>query len=139
MKKKINKLNIVKFVLDFIMVIFMASFYKKNVLGTKHHEVSGLIILAIILIHLILNRKWIKAITKKIFSKEIRLRTKILYSVDLLLLIFFIIIIITGILISKFTFGINMKSPQGLHFFSSAIALFLVGIHLGFIENLSHQ
>ena len=131
MKKKANKLNIVKFVLDFIMVILMALFYKKNVLTIKYHEVSGLIILAIILIHLILNRKWIKAITKKIFSKEIRLRTKILYLADLLLLIFFIIIIITGILMSKFIFAINMKSPQGLHYFSSAIALLLVGIHLG--------
>jgi hypothetical protein len=59
--------------------------------------------------HIILNWAWVKGVTKNLFSKKIKRKTKILYALNTALLIGVITIIITGIMISRvvFDFGLN--------------------------------
>jgi hypothetical protein len=130
-----KKINYVKIILDITMVIVFTLLYNTRVLGMTFHEVAGLAIGAIILVHCGLNWKWIKGVTLKFFNKGTPFKTRLGYIVDLLLLINVIVIIVTGIFISKTLFsGLNFggaHSYKFLHVASSYFSLILIGIHLG--------
>jgi len=130
-----NSKNKVKIILDIIMSLVFAVLFNKMVLGgLSFHEIAGLSFGAFIILHTLLNRAWIKGVSKKIFSAKLPTRTRIAYIVDFLLLAAIGVIIVTGILISKVVFanvlGIN-ANVSGLHKAVSYVALMLVGVHLG--------
>lgn len=130
-----KKINYVKFLLDTIMVIVFTLLFNKLVLGLKFHEVAGLAIGAVVLVHCALNWKWIKGVTLKLFNKNTTIKTRIGYIIDILLLINVAIIIVTGIFISKELFPnltlSGTPSFKFLHIASSYFSLMLIGIHLG--------
>lgn len=130
-----KKLNYVKFILDVCMAILFTLLFKKMLFGMKFHEIAGLVIGGGVLVHCALNFKWIKAITKKLFNKNMALRTRMMYLLDLLLLIDVAVIILSGIFISKVVFP-NLRlesipSLKGIHISASYILLMIIGIHLG--------
>lgn len=130
-----KKLNYVKFILDVCMAILFTLLFKKMLFGMKFHEIAGLVIGGVVLVHCALNFKWIKAITKKLFNKNMALRTRMMYLLDLLLLIDVAVIILSGIFISKVVFP-NLRlesipSLKGIHISASYILLMIIGIHLG--------
>ncbi|HEY8889947.1 MAG TPA: DUF4405 domain-containing protein [Clostridium sp.] len=132
---KIKKINHLKIVIDTLMVVIFVLLYNYLVLGMLFHEVVGLAIGAVILLHCGLNWKWIKGVTLKIFKSKLPLKTRIGYFLNILLLINVIIIIISGVLISKklfpgFTLSVG-KSLQILHISLSYFCLLLIGIHVG--------
>lgn len=129
------KKNVLKIILDIIMTGLLVLLYNSHVISITFHEIGGLIIFGLFIVHCIFNRKWIIAITKKIFTKSLSVKVRIGYLVDFLLLLSFLFIIFSGICISKVLFpsaiqisGIQWKS---VHVFFSALSLILVGIHLG--------
>ncbi|MGB4661525.1 MAG: DUF4405 domain-containing protein [Mobilitalea sp.] len=128
-----NKKNIVKFSLDAVMVVILALLYNKSSVNITFHEIAGLALFGIFIIHLLFNYKWIIAISRKLFSTKITIRSKFGYVIDFLLLVCFVAIIVSGILISKvvFHFSINSSSAKTIHYFCSAASLILIGIHLG--------
>lgn len=130
-----KKINYVKILLDITMVLLFTLLYNTRVLGITFHEVAGLAIGAIILVHCGLNWKWIKGVTLKFFNKGIPFKTRLGYIVDILLLINVIVIIVTGIFISKTIFsGLNFGGAHSyklLHVASSYFSLILIGVHLG--------
>ena len=75
----------VKLLLDAFMLIILVLLYKKNVISLVFHEAAGIAICLLIVIHLLLNRKWISGVTQGLCKRETPLRTKISYAVDLLL------------------------------------------------------
>lgn len=117
------------------MAILFTLLFKKMLFGIKFHEIAGLVIGGVVLVHCILNSKWIKAITVKLFSKKITIRTRIMYLLDLLLLIDVVVIILSGIFISKVLFTFlrlqGIPSLKGIHISASYILLMIIGIHLG--------
>lgn len=131
-----KKMNFIKIGLDILMVIvFVLLFNKMAVVPMTFHEIAGLFLGVAFIIHIVLNFKWVKQVTLKLFDRKINLRTKFGYIIDVLLLVCFIIAIITGILMSKVVFpnfrvnsSINFKM---IHISISYIALLLVGIHIG--------
>jgi hypothetical protein len=135
------KKNTLKFILDLVMAVVIALFFKKNVLTLTYHEVAGLAVFLLFLLHLIFNSKWISAVAAKLFKKEMPVRQKVLFVIDALLLVAFLTVGITGIMISKILFSFRAGgSVIRLHFFSAALSLLLVAIHLGlhasFIKNM---
>ena len=107
--------------------------YNKNVLGMSFHEIGGIAVCGLFIIHKLLNGKWILVITGKLFSKKIAFRCKLNWLIDFLLLVCFTVILISGINISKVVFAgthgaSNLKTA---HYAVSALALVLLGIHLG--------
>ena len=131
--------NILKIVLDVLMVLVFAVLYNKNALGgLSFHEIAGLAIAAVLVIHLVINRAWLKGVTKKLFNAKLPGRTRAAYIVDVLLLLAVAVIIVTGIMISKVVFA-GVISTQinvsGLHKTASYIALMLIGVHLGLSWN----
>jgi len=134
-----KKLNLIKIVLDTVMVIAFVLLFNYMVLGMLFHEVVGLAIGAVILLHCGLNWKWIKGISLNIFKKKLPTKTRIGYFLNILLLLSVIFIIISGVLISKKLFpGLALSGGKGLqvlHISVSYFCLLLIGIHLGLHRN----
>lgn len=132
-----NKKLWLKLLLDLVMLVVLVLLLRKDNFGIKFHEIAGLSLLGVILLHIILNWRWVIKVTSCLFSKNINIRTKIGYLVNLGLLVCFIIIGISGIFISHvlFQFSVdgNWKTP---HYFCTALAIILVGIHLGLHLNM---
>lgn len=130
----------VKIGLDIVMALVLVLLYNSHVLLLTFHEVAGLAILGVFLIHILLNRKWVVNVGKKLFSPSTPARTKFSYWMTILLVISFILIVISGLMISKVLLkewfeaaGIERNKDfwRDMHEFCSAISIILVGIHLG--------
>ena len=73
-KKNIKYL---KFSIDLVMGITFVLFFNKRVLGgLTFHEIAGLLIAVVFFTHIILNWKWIKNVTLKLFDRKLPLRAK---------------------------------------------------------------
>ena len=60
--------KMVKGLLDLVLVVLLVLLYNKNVISMAFHEVGGLILCGLFLIHKGLNLSWIKAVGKKLFT-----------------------------------------------------------------------
>jgi hypothetical protein len=129
--------NIIKIVYDFIMLILVIMVYGVSATGILFHEIAGLIIFALFVIHLFYNRKWIIHASKKIIDKTFSKRIKTMYVVDILLFCMFILTGISGVLISKelFKFG-YVYIWRYVHIISATICLILLGLHAGLHGNM---
>jgi hypothetical protein len=137
------KKNIVKIILDIIMSVLLFLMYSKRVISISFHEIGGLIVCGLVLIHMGINRKWIVGVTKRLFDKSLPTKTKIGYVINSLLFISVTFIAISGIIISKSLFAGMFNGSavwKSVHYFSSAIIIILAGIHIGlhwtFIKNM---
>lgn len=135
-----NKLFKIKIILDIIMVFVLVLLYNKRVISMSFHEIGGLCIFGLFIIHNVLNGKWIINMTKKLFKSGTGAKAKIQWIVNLLLFISFTAIIVTGLMIAKtLPFRINgFNGAQKWHYFAAALSIILMGIHLGLHWNLFH-
>jgi hypothetical protein len=127
------KKNVIKMILDIIMIVILAMLYNSHVADLSFHEIAGLGIFGLFIIHCLLNVKWITGISKRFFSKSLAPKVRIGYIVNLLLAVTFIFIIISGICTSQVLFPSNSHGSvwRGIHHFCAAISIILVGIHVG--------
>ena len=128
------KKNWFKLGLDVIMGLSLFSLFSVASVGLAFHEIVGLALFGAMVVHLTLNWRWIVVFTKKLFSPNVRLKVRIGYGLNVFLLLSFIGIILTGISMSKVVMaGITEESEtfKNLHYFLSAFALTLIGVHLG--------
>lgn len=130
----------VKILLDVFMAVVLALLYNAHVLTLRFHEVAGIAILFVFLVHVLLNRAWVVKFGRRLFAKETPRRTKFSYWCSIALAVCFILIVVSGILISKSLFrqwfndmGIQPTTSfwRPVHLFCSALSLALVGIHIG--------
>lgn len=131
----------IKIILDIIMIIIMILLMNLQVTGLNIHEILGIIIFALFIIHKVLNKKWITTMSKNIFNKNIKLKTKVMYWLDTILLIVLTINVVTGILISKCILTnitvTNIELTTNIHNIISIISIILIAIHLAFhLENI---
>ncbi len=129
MKRK----NRIKLALDIVMLVVLLLMYRKNVLGLTFHEIGGMAGCGLFIIHILLNGKWVLAMSGKLFSPKIAWRSKLNWLLDFLLLLCFAYILVSGIFISKVLFTVHMESSSFKvgHYAVSALALALIGIHIG--------
>ena len=137
MESNENHLNpktarVLKLVLDAVMLILLVLMYKKQVISLEFHEIGGLALIGLFLIHHLVNAKWIGAVTQRLFAKETPGLVRARYIVDALLLLAFLAVGVTGVFISKVVFSLHVAGNfKTLHYFASALAILLMGIHLG--------
>ena len=122
-----------KLVLDMILLIVLALMYNKRVLGMEFHEIGGLALCGLFIVHKLLNFKWIVNVTKGLFSRRTPVRQKLYWGLDLLLLGSFAYVLVSGILISKVVFPSTSggNAFKMGHYAAAALALALSGVHLG--------
>ncbi len=94
----------VKIILNIVMTTMMLCLLNLNITGLKLHEILGIAVFLLFLFHIILNFKWVKSITKNLFKNTINSKAKIMYAIDILLLVLVILTVLTGVLISKHIF-----------------------------------
>ena len=127
-----NKTRVLKLALDAVMLVLLVLMYKKQVISLSFHEIGGLALTGLFVIHHLVNGRWIKAVTAKLFSKSTPALVRARYIVDVLLLVSFLTVGVTGVLINKTLFEIHVAgNAKALHYFSAAISVLLMGVHLG--------
>ena len=106
-----------------------------HVFALAFHEIAGIILSGLFIVHCLFNKKWITSITTKFFKKGLAPRVRVGYIVNTLLLIAFVFIIISGIKTSQVLFPAAVENKgsiwRGIHHFSAAISIILVGVHIG--------
>lgn len=122
-----------KFALDFLMMALLALMYSKHAFGMAFHEIGGLALCGLFMIHKLLNWPWIRAVTTGLFSRRTPARQKLYWVLDLLLFSSFAFILVSGILISKVVFpgGNSGGWIKTAHYGVAALALMLTGVHIG--------
>lgn len=126
--------NVIRIILDVVMVSLLVLMYEKYAISISFHELGGLAAVGLFVIHNGLNRTWITGITKRMFRRPLPARVRLGYALAVMLLITMTFIAVSGIMISKTIFtGVygDIAFWRPAHYFASAVALVLVGIHLG--------
>ena len=127
-----SKKRILKLILDAVMLILLVLMYRKQAISLAFHEIGGLALIGLFLIHHLVNGKWIAAVTRRLFSKRLSGYARACCIVNILLLLAFLTVGVTGALISKVVFSLHVSgSWKTLHYFSAALAVVLMGVHLG--------
>ena len=134
-----KKSRFVRIGLDLLAALLFVTLYSIRVPGgLTYHEMAGLTAAAAVVLHLLLNRKWLSGVSRKLFSKDLPVRTRIAYGVDLLLAAAIGAAIVTGVMISKVVFphtGEAFAGAEGLHKFAAYLSLLLMGVHIGLSWN----
>ena len=132
-----------KILLDIIMTVIMLCLLNTNITGVPLHEILGISVFVLFLLHKGLNFKWIKAVTGNLLTKAVNPRTKLLYAVDILLLVLATLNVGSGILISTYVLtdistGDIFLTSQLHHIFAYLLGITLIvhiGLHWAFIRN----
>jgi len=121
-----------KLIFDAVMLVLLILMYRKQVISLTFHEVGGLALIGLVVMHLLFNARWIGAVTKRLFSKSTGIHARACYVVDALLLLALLAVGVSGVLISKVVFSFHAAgSFKTLHYFSAALSVILMGVHLG--------
>ncbi len=128
-----NKINL-KYLFDAVMTIIILLLMDYSITGLALHEWLGIAIFVMFAAHKLFNYKWIKQITMRFFDKKIKPRVKIMYVLDVILLIFLIVVTASGILLSEniFTFKLQDRSFWvSIHDISAYSILITISVHIG--------
>lgn len=112
----------------FLVLMFL------NFTGILLHEILGVSLFIITLIHVWLNRKFLFGL--KLVNSNINSKMKFKLVLDWVMTILMITLIITGMLISRYLFTFITASVSGLHNYLAIIELGLMLIHLALNLNL---
>jgi hypothetical protein len=126
MKKKIF-IDIIMFIV-FIILMFL------NFTGILLHEILGISLFLLTLIHIYLNRKFLFGV--KLSNPNINNKMKFKFILDWLMTALMITLTITGVLISKYLFTFIYANVSDLHNYLAVIELGLILIHLSLNLNL---
>lgn len=121
-----------KILVDILLFIITILLFDIELIGNLSHEILGITISIFITIHIALNIKWIRQVTKNL--KKVNLKTKIIYLVDIFTMLIYLGAIICGILISDEIFNFHMGSNLYIilsHLIFGRLAIIIMFIHLG--------
>lgn len=127
--------NKLKIVIDILMTIVFVLLMCNQITGVFAHEILGISVIILFVIHQILNINYYKQLFKGKYNK-LRIAYLIINS---LLLIMMIVMIISAILISRHTFRfLNLSNDslgRELHIISTYLIYMLIGLHIGLHYN----
>ena len=129
-----NKQHI-KYCLDIIMTICFICIMKIMITGISLHEKLGLIILGLVILHIILNYRWVKGMALRIFDTKLNLVTKISVILNVILAVLTILLVVSGILISVTIFtdiaAENRELWANIHKKSALLLFICISVHVG--------
>ena len=125
-------MNILKRIVDILMLTALSCLMAFQVTGEKAHEWIGIVMVTLVVIHQILNRKWYSGLFKGKYNPYRIMNT----IVDILLLISFFLTAISGMSMSNhavpFMYGlINVNNARVMHLAFSYWSFILMGLHIG--------
>ena len=124
-----------KILLDILMTAVVLCLLNSNLTGLKLHEILGIGVFLLFLIHKVFNLKWIKSITRNLFNKALKTKIKVQYAMDVALFLLATLNVITGILISTYVLtdihAENLDLASFLHRLFAYLLLALLIVHIG--------
>jgi hypothetical protein len=124
-----------KLIVDILLFILMILEFTRIFTGPLIHEIIGIVLLVLVVIHLYLNKNYLFGI----FKSKHNLKNIIMLIINILLICLFILTIILGILSSQELFiflNIGNLTIIKLHKMISYYLLIIVGLHLGVNFNI---
>ena len=121
-----------KTIVDILLFIVTISLFDIGLTGNLNHEILGTAIGILFTIHIVLNFKWIKQVSQNL--KSVNIKTKIMYIIDIFIMLVYLGSIICGVLISNEIFNFKMSSNLFvviLHLILGRLAIIIMLIHLG--------
>lgn len=124
-----------KIIVDILMTIIFVMLMCNQLTGVFAHEILGVSVIVLFILHQILNRNFYKSLFKGKYNK---LRIAFLI-INILLLIMMIIMIFSSLMVSEHLFrGLHFGSNylgRVLHIISAYSIYMLIGLHLGLHYN----
>lgn len=127
-----NKLNLF---LDMGIALAFVVEMQERFTGLRNHELLGVALGLILIVHIVLHWRWVVSITRHFFQ-NLWHDSRFNYVLNLALFADMALLIVTGLLISR-SLGLNLgldRQAQGswqrLHILSSEMALIIVALHV---------
>ncbi len=128
-------MNKLKVPLDILMTILFFLLMKVSFVGIALHELIGISIFFLFIVHKMLNYKWIVGVCKNITNIKVARKTKFMFVFDCLLLVLVSFNVISGILISQTILTKIIVNDisfwSDLHHFFAYSSLVLLSVHIG--------
>jgi len=121
-----------KMIIDFVMTILMLAEMAYRFTGNIFHEIAGVSLFVLFIVHNILNRRWYKTI----FRGKMNVRRILNIAVNILLLVMMLVLMISAMPISRTIFAFMHIQNNGLiarqiHTLAAYWGLILMAIHVG--------
>lgn len=119
-----------KIIVDILMFILMLLEFSRGYIAPIWHEIFGILLVVLIILHLILNKIYFKNLAKGDYSTK----RIIMLIINIVFFLTFFLSIIFGILSSQELFkflNLGNLGIQNLHKIFSYISLISLGLHLG--------
>ncbi len=128
-----NLKTLLRLSLDAVVLLTLVLMYNKRAVNLAYHEIAGLFLFGLLIVHLVSHRQWITAITSKIASGTIPAKTAVSYAVSAAAFVSFVAVAVSGIAISRVVFDMQNALPvwKTVHKTFAACALVLIGVHVG--------
>ena len=132
--KKISS-NQIKLYLDIVLLVAFVLTNIPQATGIPFHEWISVLFIVPLMVHILLDWKWVVSVTKRIFKRlpgEVRFN----HLLDLLIFIMMVLALSTGFLISEAvlpTIGIHVTIDpfwSMMHDLTANLTMVLIGVHL---------
>ena len=121
-----------KMIIDVLLLLDTILLLDIDTSGRLFHEIFGIAMAILLLIHIVVNWSWIKNITKNL--KKVNKKTKFMYVVNLLTAIIYFGAIVFGVIISNELFKFKTASNYKLiitHIIFGRLAIIIMFLHIG--------
>ena len=125
-------MRVFKIFIDILLLIDTFVLVNMDITGHLIHEILGISMAILLLIHIVTNWNWIKNVTKNL--KKVNKKAKIMYVVNILTMIIYFGAILFGIIISHELFKFETSSNYKFvitHVIFGRLAIIIMLIHIG--------
>ena len=125
-------MKVFKIIIDVLLLIDTIILTNMDITGHLIHEILGITMGILLLIHIVTNWNWIKNVTKNF--KKVNKKTKIMYLVNILTMIVYFGAMIFGVIISHELFKFETSSNANLvitHIIFGRLAIIVMLLHIG--------
>lgn len=125
-------MKVFKIIIDILLLIDTFVLVNMDITGHLIHEILGITMAILLLIHIVTNWNWIKSVTKNL--KKVNKKTKVMYVVNLLTMIVYFGAILFGIIISHELFKFETSSNYKFvitHIIFGRLAIVIMLLHVG--------
>jgi hypothetical protein len=120
----------IKLAIDLFMAVLLLASMASQLTGNTIHELLGVSLFALFIVHNILNRRWYHTVLKRKHSARRVLNT----AVNLLLLVMMLMLMVSSLLISRSVFFISVDGgliARQMHILATYWVFILISIHIG--------
>ena len=125
-------MKILKLIIDILLLIVTFLLVNMDITGHLYHEILGIAMVILLLVHIVANWNWVKSVTKNF--KKVNKKTKAMYITNALTMIIYCMAIVFGIIISHELFKFETSSNYKLvitHIILGRLAIVIMLLHLG--------